>query len=179
MNKSLQKPSYDQQLRTPQWQRRRLKELDRAGFKCQCCGDGSKELQVHHLKYQGDHPAFVPDGYLEVLCIDCHQWREHWNAIFGRKLCSTKYCRLQVENGLRELASRDKEGDIDFADGSALSDILQNWLRTIIGDCPRESAADIFCRHLGKFIEKNRARELAALNEQRALRAKEEVTKQV
>lgn len=46
--------------------------LEKAGWKCSICKDGTQELHVHHSYYDGN-PWDVPLESLTVLCSDCHQ----------------------------------------------------------------------------------------------------------
>ena len=85
--------SYAEKLRDPRWQKRRLGVLERAGWKCQNCGNREMELQVHHLVYGGE-PWDASDDTLECLCRECHQEREAFNAMFGRWKISTERCFL-------------------------------------------------------------------------------------
>lgn len=82
-------PSYSDTLRDPRWQRRRLEEMQRASFACECCQASHRELHIHHLMYRGE-PWEVPAGWLEVLCNRCHHWREAWNRLNGRSFASTR-----------------------------------------------------------------------------------------
>lgn len=63
--------TYAEKLKHPLWQKKRLKILERDGFKCQLCSDEETELQVHHLKYTGE-PWEAPDKDLQTLCKHCH-----------------------------------------------------------------------------------------------------------
>lgn len=63
---------YHAQLRDPRWQKRRLQVFARDGWTCQQCGARDRELQVHHLRYQGQ-PWEAPDAALQTLCVDCHR----------------------------------------------------------------------------------------------------------
>ena len=66
--------SYSEKLKSPKWQKKRLKILERDNFKCNLCGDEETQLHVHHLKYTGN-PYDAPDKDLETLCSDCHTLR--------------------------------------------------------------------------------------------------------
>lgn len=44
----MSKLSYAEQLKHPNWQRRRLQIMERDGFKCANCGDSESQLHVHH-----------------------------------------------------------------------------------------------------------------------------------
>lgn len=65
--------TYQQKLRDPRWQRKRLLIFDRDRFTCCKCKSDEKELQVHHLNYRtGKQPWEYDDRELITLCIDCH-----------------------------------------------------------------------------------------------------------
>lgn len=68
---------YKEKLLDPRWQKKRLEIFERDAFACRYCGDKSKTLHVHHLKYDGD-PWDVPEKYLLTVCEECHQ-EEHEN----------------------------------------------------------------------------------------------------
>lgn len=65
------KLSYQDLLRHPKWQKKRLQILERDDFTCQYCGDKETELQIHHLKYY-KNPWDAKDEHLLTLCKDCH-----------------------------------------------------------------------------------------------------------
>lgn len=64
--------TYADKLKNPKWQKKRLKILERAKWKCELCSDEETELHVHHLEYSGE-PWEVPDDKLQCLCKDCHE----------------------------------------------------------------------------------------------------------
>lgn len=65
--------SYQDMLRDPRWQKRRLEIMSRAGFKCQRCSSDQRTLNVHHKKYRvGALPWEYTDSELECICEDCH-----------------------------------------------------------------------------------------------------------
>ena len=63
--------AYQQKLKSPNWQRKRLEILQRDNFTCKLCGDTEQSLHVHHEKYDGD-PWNIPNEHLTTLCSDCH-----------------------------------------------------------------------------------------------------------
>src|ERR1043165_2030969 len=65
--------SYQQQLRSPRWQRRRLEILQRDAWCCRRCGATENELHVHHRWYGRGAPWEVPDAALVSICDACHQ----------------------------------------------------------------------------------------------------------
>ena len=71
------KMTYAEQLRHPNWQKRRLEMLSAAGWQCQKCGEKEKMLQVHHKQYFKGRKAWeYEDSDLLVLCEPCHE-KEH------------------------------------------------------------------------------------------------------
>lgn len=68
------KKTYSELLRSPLWQKKRLKILERDDFTCQYCGCKEKELQVHHRIYhKGAKPWEYDDSELITLCSRCHE----------------------------------------------------------------------------------------------------------
>lgn len=70
--------TYSEKLKDPRWQKKRLKILERDSFKCHYCNDEKTQLQVHHLKYNGE-PWESNDKYLITLCAHCHSSTEICN----------------------------------------------------------------------------------------------------
>lgn len=83
---------YQEKLKHPKWQKKRLKILERASWKCQCCGDEDETLMVHHLVYGGGNPWEIEEDKLEALCESCHGFREEFNHLFGRSMVPTQLC---------------------------------------------------------------------------------------
>lgn len=73
------KMTYAEQLRNPNWQRRRLEILSRSDFSCENCGDAESTLNVHHKYYRKGRMAWeYEDHELMALCESCHkQDHEH------------------------------------------------------------------------------------------------------
>lgn len=68
------KLTYAEQLKHPNWQRKRLEALNAAEFECTNCGNKEKTLHVHHKKYVRGRSAWEYDLHeLQVLCEDCHE----------------------------------------------------------------------------------------------------------
>jgi len=64
---------YNELLKSPNWQKKRLFILERDSWKCRFCGDEHTQLQVHHTIYLPDKlPWDYPDEYLLTLCSICH-----------------------------------------------------------------------------------------------------------
>jgi 5-methylcytosine-specific restriction endonuclease McrA len=65
--------AYQQLLRDPRWQKKRLEIFARDHWTCQECRATTKELQVHHKWYvAGALPWAVPRQALVTLCVTCH-----------------------------------------------------------------------------------------------------------
>lgn len=68
--------SYYELLRHPEWQKKRLRVMEAAGFACQECSATDKTLNVHHRHYRkGAKPWEHEDHELQCLCEDCHTQR--------------------------------------------------------------------------------------------------------
>lgn len=66
--------SYWEKLKDPRWQRKRLEIMNRAGFKCECCGDEESALHIHHGYYdRRKEPWEYDDDTLRCLCESCHE----------------------------------------------------------------------------------------------------------
>ena len=67
------KMNYFQQLKSPEWKKKRIAILERDGNCCAICGD-IKRLEVHHFYYIAKRMAWnYPDDSLLTLCKDCHE----------------------------------------------------------------------------------------------------------
>ncbi len=80
---------YEDQLKDPRWQRRRLEKMNACGFQCEMCGDGEEELNIHHEEYINYRaPWSYDDTQLLCLCRTCHtiaHLPKHKVAIHGNK----------------------------------------------------------------------------------------------
>lgn len=65
--------NYFELLKSPLWQKKRLENLDIAGWQCDNCGNKHNQLQVHHKQYiKGKNPWEYENEQLQVLCNKCH-----------------------------------------------------------------------------------------------------------
>ena len=65
-----------QKYRDRRWQKKRLRIMERAGFRCEMCGSGDPKqtLNVHHGFYRSKaDPWDYPDDTLWCLCEGCHE----------------------------------------------------------------------------------------------------------
>lgn len=67
--------TYQQKLKDPRWQKKRLEVLQRDNFTCKLCGDNTITLHVHHTVYSGN-PWDVAIENLHTLCEHCHMFVE-------------------------------------------------------------------------------------------------------
>lgn len=66
--------TYQDRLKDPRWQRKRLEVFERFNFQCANCKDSASTLHAHHRYYiQGREPWDYPDVALVCLCDECHQ----------------------------------------------------------------------------------------------------------
>lgn len=64
---------YNDRMRDPRWQRRRLETFERDGWACTVCGAEDKTLHVHHAYYVSERqPWEYPAWCLATVCEDCH-----------------------------------------------------------------------------------------------------------
>lgn len=69
--------TYQEQLKDPRWQKKRLEILDRDNFACQKCGDTKSTLHVHHYYYDKYMNLWeYEDEFLVTLCEECHTEQE-------------------------------------------------------------------------------------------------------
>lgn len=72
---------YSEAYNHPLWQKKRLEVMERAGFKCEMCGDADSQLYVHHHYYVAKRkPWEYESDALSVLCEYCHDFEHDWNA---------------------------------------------------------------------------------------------------
>ncbi len=66
--------TYLDKLKDPRWQKRRLKVMEYAHWRCQICGTKDNTLHCHHSYYtKGKEPWQYPDGSIICICDKCHR----------------------------------------------------------------------------------------------------------
>lgn len=84
------KLTYAEQLKHPNWQRKRLEMLDGAGWECSNCGAKDCTLHVHHKQYFKGRMAWdYEPSELAVLCEDCHAQEHHDEQVMKEILAGT------------------------------------------------------------------------------------------
>lgn len=65
--------NYNEQLKSPLWQKKRLEIMQRDNFTCQGCGSTENQLHVHHYVYKEGLKAWEHDTkLLSTMCEKCH-----------------------------------------------------------------------------------------------------------
>jgi hypothetical protein len=73
---------YAKKLRSPLWQKLRLKIMERDAFTCRHCRSKENTLNVHHSFYlKGKAPWEYDENTLITLCEDCHKQVESTNRL--------------------------------------------------------------------------------------------------
>lgn len=66
--------TYFQQIKHPNWQRKRLEVLEENNFECINCGAKDQELHVHHPYYRKGAMVWeYESSELQCLCHKCHK----------------------------------------------------------------------------------------------------------
>ena len=67
--------TYQEQIQSPKWQRKRLEIMQRDNFTCVDCGFDDRMLHVHHTLYvRGRMIWEYSNGVLTTLCDICHYY---------------------------------------------------------------------------------------------------------
>lgn len=94
--------NYSEQIHLPKWQRLRLRVMERDNWLCTECGNGERELHVHHKYYITGRPIWkYPISALRTLCDRCHKDEHHYDS--RAVIRSAKH--LRDEEGIERLAS--------------------------------------------------------------------------
>ena len=71
--------TFTEQIKHPEWQKKRLQILKRDEFRCTNCDSKNDTLHVHHYLYKTDKKIWeYEDKYLTTLCDVCHG---NWHAM--------------------------------------------------------------------------------------------------
>lgn len=83
------KLTYSEQLKHPNWQRRRLEALQASYFTCEECGDAESTLNVHHKRYVRGRMAWEYENKeLMVVCDSCHTDAHNLKSSIELVLCA-------------------------------------------------------------------------------------------
>lgn len=65
--------TYQEKLKDPRWQKKRLEIMERDNWQCQSCYDDESTLHIHHKYYMKCDPWEYPEDALITLCAGCHE----------------------------------------------------------------------------------------------------------
>lgn len=89
--------NYSVKLKDPRWQKKRLEVLERAGWKCEECGENNETLHVHHCWYEKNkEPWEYRENCLKCLCESCHQTRQEDEMFIRMALSNLNKKSLQT-----------------------------------------------------------------------------------
>ena len=121
----VQKASYYELLRHPNWQKMRLEVMQRAGFECERCDVADVTLNVHHTYYEkGLAPWEYPEESLSCLCEPCHQKVQQLHTELNRALGTLAGSGIASVSGGLELVLGYVQGllaDMPYASINVLS----------------------------------------------------------
>ena len=73
--------TYQELLKSPLWQKKRLEIMQRDNFTCQHCCSQDKELHIHHHVYKRNAKVWeYEDSELITLCSKCHENETNYNS---------------------------------------------------------------------------------------------------
>lgn len=104
--------TYSEKLKDPRWQQKRLSVLDRDAWSCANCGEKSKTLHVHHLRYKkGCEPWEYDIDDLETICEDCHSLHHSRKKFIQSFLETADVCALESVFDLCEYMAKKESID--------------------------------------------------------------------
>lgn len=109
--------TYQDQIKSPKWQKKRLEILEMYNFTCNVCKDTSSQLHVHHVYYVKGKKIWEYETHmLSCLCENCHKKIHELNDKLNESLgileivCSL-YEKEQVLGYIAGLLGRSYEVD--------------------------------------------------------------------
>ena len=109
----MNKHVYGRLLKSPHWQKMRLKIFERDEWKCTKCSDSESELQAHHTEYRKNKkPWEYPMKCITTLCWRCHE-RAHGRPGLTEQELVEKKERDDIEEWNR-LSEPEKKAEREF-----------------------------------------------------------------
>ena len=97
---------YHDQLKHPEWQKKRLEVMDYCGFECQLCGDKDTQLNVHHPFYRRGAMIWqYAKEELQCLCEKCHKEAHAIDEKIKKELALTNQLGFGVDTKLEILGT--------------------------------------------------------------------------
>jgi len=104
--------NYQDQIKDPRWQKKRLEILELHDFTCINCNSKEKTLNVHHIKYKKNSLIWeYDDDELTVLCEDCHKELHFYKKLIEESIPNDLYTISKIANLLYDL--KDKWSNIE------------------------------------------------------------------
>lgn len=131
--------TYQQQIKHPNWQKKRLEVLEANGFKCENCGDKDEQLHVHHPLYR--RGAMIWEytvEELECLCARCHKDAHAIDEKLKKALaiCSDKGRVLAYINSMNAHLDDDTLTVDSYEAAEGIADFAAGQLCLWVGDEP-------------------------------------------
>lgn len=140
------KQSYAQKLKSPQWQKMRLRVLEADGWTCQRCGDTESTLHVHHKAYLRDRePWDYPICALVTLCEECHEFESGEGKRRIEALVFVLRCLFDGDAS-GEFLEAYHTATLLVSDSEQIKSALIDGLRSLVGTCDdhgRKSGRDL------------------------------------
>ena len=96
--------SYDEQLKTEEWEKKRTEIAERDNYTCYFCGYHGLLLNVHHFKYLPEKMAWEhPNDLLFTLCRGCHEL-VHKDRVIHDRIEATKISSL-IPKALKNIST--------------------------------------------------------------------------
>lgn len=156
---------YWQKLQDPRWQKKRLEIMNRAGFKCEKCGEDKATLHIHHGYYEkGFEPWEHANETLWCLCSGCHEvtqpaMRDAQFELAKFKpedICEWVATWLKQE---RERGSSPRLGDLNNEAilhlGKEHDDFVK-WMLVVIHESPEDLKAAVFKLYSKALVDEPR-----------------------
>ena len=120
--------TYQEKLKDPRWQKKRLAIMERDEWTCQECRNNKSQLHVHHKFYiKGNDPWDYPDEALTTLCGESHEIESNnrkaceYELIHSLKRLFTVSELRSIVRGFEDMDMWDTTSNVAEAYGWALS----------------------------------------------------------
>lgn len=92
--------TYHEQLKHPEWQKKRLQIMEMHDFECSDCGSTDKQLHVHHTYYDKRLKLWeYEDRFLICLCSECHKNAHDFMQSFNKMMAELGFDELSQVYG--------------------------------------------------------------------------------
>jgi len=135
--------NYQDQIKSPRWQKKRLEILKRDEFTCTNCGNKESTLHVHHKHYNKGAMIWDYQGWeLTTLCETCHELQHNTQSIILGKY------EIQIINNIRKIPDEVFIEFVKFID--AYCDIIP-----FLKHDSFFQYLSLFCQNTGSYLRLN------------------------